>query len=128
MNSIWHLYDNETVTFSQLLVKAHRNEEEDTTSKVVNKNVIVNDDSTLEQRVDRLIAKSNIIQNLPSTSNRDNSQNYGRPPFQSGQRSRGDYLNNPSQMHPQGGIRQNLRGLKASAAGPFGEADGSRPI
>ena len=26
-NSIHHLYDDETVTFSQLLVKAHRNEE-----------------------------------------------------------------------------------------------------
>ena len=31
-NSICHLYDNEAVTFSQLLVKAHRNEEEETTS------------------------------------------------------------------------------------------------
>ena len=31
-NSIHHLYDD-TVTFSQLLVKAHRNEEEETTSK-----------------------------------------------------------------------------------------------
>ena len=82
-NSIRHLYDNETVTFSQLLVKACRNGEEETTSKVVNKNLIVDDDSTLEWTVDRLITKSNINQNLPFTSNRDNSQNYGRPPFQS---------------------------------------------
>ena len=27
-NSICHLYDDDTVTFSQLLVKVHRNEEE----------------------------------------------------------------------------------------------------
>ena len=58
-NSIRHLYDNESITFSQLLVKAHRNEEEETTSHVVSKNMMVQDDATLEQRVDRLIAKSN---------------------------------------------------------------------
>ena len=52
-NSIHHLYDDETVTFSQLLVKARRNEEEETTSKLVNKSAIA--DSTLEERVDRLI-------------------------------------------------------------------------
>ena len=76
-NSIRYLYDNETVTFSQLLVKARRNEEEETTSKVVNKNVIAENDSTLEQRVDRLIAKSNINQNSQNIPNEDNSQNYG---------------------------------------------------
>ena len=76
-NSIRHLYDNETVTFSQLLVKAHRNEEEETTSKVVNKNIIVDDGSTLEQRVDRMIVKSNINPNLQNILNRDNSRNYG---------------------------------------------------
>ena len=70
-NSIRHLYDNEMVTSSQLLVKAHRNEEEETTSKVVNKNVIVEDGSTLEQRVDRLIVKSNINQNPQNIPNRD---------------------------------------------------------
>ena len=56
-NSICHLYDDETVTFSQLLVKAHRNEEEETTSKLVNKSAVA--DSTLQERVDRLIKKSN---------------------------------------------------------------------
>ena len=90
-NSIRHLYDNESVTFSQLLVKARRNEEEEITSKVVNKNVTVGNNPTLEQRVDSLIAKSNRNQASPNSPNRDNSQNYGRPPFQSNQRSRGDY-------------------------------------
>ena len=55
-NSICHLYDDETVT-SQLLVKAHRNEEKDTTSKLMSKNAVAN--STLENRVDRLIERSN---------------------------------------------------------------------
>ena len=36
-NSVRHLYDDETVTFSQLLVKARWNEEEEITSKLVNK-------------------------------------------------------------------------------------------
>ena len=36
-NSIHHLYDNEAVTFSQLLVKVHQNEEEDITSKLLSK-------------------------------------------------------------------------------------------
>ena len=48
-NSIHHLYDNETVTFSELLVKAHRNEEENTTSRVVNKGSAVESENTLEE-------------------------------------------------------------------------------
>ena len=125
-NSIRHLYDNESVTFSQLLVKACRNEEEEITSKVVNKNVTVGNHPTLEQRVDSLIAKLNRNHASPNSPNRDNSQNYGQPPFQSNQRSRGDYRSPLG--HPQGDIRQNLRGPETSAAGPYREADGSRPI
>ena len=81
-NSICHHYDDETVTFSQLLVKAHRNEEEETTSKLVNKSAVA--DSTLEERADRLIAISNQSNHPspgPSQDNRDTSHNYGRPPF-----------------------------------------------
>ena len=48
-NSIRHLYDNESITFSQLLVKARRNEEEETTSRVVNENMMVQDGTTLKQ-------------------------------------------------------------------------------
>ena len=90
-NSIRHLYDNESITFSQLLVKAHRNEEKETTSKVVSKNVTVGHDSTLEQRVDNLIAKSNSNPAPPNPNNGDNSQNYGCPPFQSNSRPKRDY-------------------------------------
>ena len=61
-NSIRYLYDDEMVTFSQLLVKACQNEEEEMTSKLVNKGSVMG--NTLEERVDQLIAKSN--QELPS--------------------------------------------------------------
>ena len=125
-NSIRHLYDNESITFSQLLVKAHRNEEEETTSRVVSKNMIVQDDTTLEQRVDRLIAKSNSnpAPDPQPQVNRDNSRNYCR--FQSNPQSKRDYRQSPG--CPQFDIRQNLRGPEPSAAGPFGETDVSRPI
>ena len=82
-NSIRHLYDNESITFLQLLVKAHRNEEEETTSKIVSKNVTVGHGATLEQRVDNLITKSNSNPAPPNPTNGDNSHNYGCPPFQS---------------------------------------------
>ena len=107
-------------------MKARRNEEEDTTSKVVSKNVTVGHDSTLEQRVDNLIAKSNSNPAPPNPINRDNSHNYGHPPFQSNPRSKGDYRQNPGR--PPLDIRQNLRGPETSAAGPYREVDGSRPI
>ena len=123
-NSTHHLYDDETVTFSQLLVKACRNEEEETTSKLVNISAVT--DSTLEERVDRLIEKSN-QPNQPSPGlKKDNSCNYGRPPFQQNQRTRGDFCNTPHQ--PSGDIRQILRGPEPNAAGPFGKSDSSRPI
>ena len=81
-----------------LLVKAHRNEGQETASKLVNKSSVT--DSTLEERVDRLIVKSNQSNQPspgPSRDNRDNSHNYGRPSFQPNQRSRGDFTNNPCQ-------------------------------
>ena len=114
------------MTFSQLLVKARRNEEEEITSKVVNKNVTMENNPTLEQGVNNLIAKSDRNQASPNSLNRDNSRNYGQPPFQSNQRFRGDYR--PPLGHPQRDIRQNLKGPETSAAGPFREADGSKPI
>ena len=51
-NSTRHLYDDDSVTFSQLLVKAHRNEEEESASWIINKKMIMENDSTLEQQVD----------------------------------------------------------------------------
>ena len=88
-NSIRHLYDNDSVTFSQLLVKAHRNEEEESASRIVNRKITMENDSTLEQRVDRLITKSSEAPQSPTK--RDNGRNYGRPPFQMNYKSKSDY-------------------------------------
>ena len=98
-------------------MKARRNEEEETTSKVVSKNVTVGHDSTLEQRVDNLIAKSNSNPAPPNPTKGDNSHNYGRPPLQSSSRPKRDYRQDPG--HPPMDIRQNLRGPETSAAGPL---------
>ena len=95
-NSIRHLYDNESTTFSQLLVKARRNEEE-TTSHVISRNMMVQDGTTLEQQVDHMLAKSN-SNSAPAPQprvNRDKSQNYSRPPFQFNPRSKRDYRQFP---------------------------------
>ena len=123
-NSIHHFYNDEMVTFSQLLVKAHQHEEEDNTPKLLSKSVVA--DSTLEYRVDKLIERCNKRSN--SSLNRvnwDDNCNYGTPPFQQNQRSRGDFWTN---SHPTvNDIWQNLRGPEPSAAGPFGESDVSRP-
>ena len=122
-NSIRYLYDDETVTFSQLLIKTHWNREEEMTSKLVNKGSIMG--NTLEGRVDQLIAKSN--QELPSNQRgnpRDHSAN------------RASYVHRPQperngnsnfQKHWDD-ICQNLQGPKPSAAGPFDGSDGSRLI
>ena len=57
-------------------MKAHRNEQEETTSKIVSKNVTVGHDSTLERRVDDLIAKSNSNPAPPTPTNGENNHNY----------------------------------------------------
>ena len=121
-NKIWHLYDNEAITFSELLVKARRNEEEDTTSKVVNKGSAIETKGTLEERVDML------IEGATQVPNRGSNWNYVRPPFQANQRFPRGNLNRPPRDHPQEDIHQNLRGPEPSASGPFDENDGSRPI
>ena len=114
------------VTFSQLLVKMHRNEEEEMTSKLVNKGAVMED--ALEERVDRLIAKSNQRQPLNTSfwGNPDNSHNYGRSPSQQIQRLEENTTPNSQELWVD--IWQNLRGPEPSAAGPFGESDDSRPI
>ena len=50
-----------------MLIKAHQNEEEEMTSKLVNKGLVMG--NTAEERVDRLIAKSN---QEPSSNQRSN--------------------------------------------------------
>ena len=104
----------------------HQNEKEEITSKLVNKGAVM--ENTLEERVDRLIAKSN--QRPPPNpslrDNTDNSHNYGRPPPQQNQRPERNTV--PNFQESRVDIRQNLRGPEPSAARPFGESHGSRPI
>ena len=103
-------------------MKVHRNEEEDTTSRVVNKGSAIETKGTLEERIDR------VIEGATQAPNRDSNQNYGRPPFQANQRFPRSNLNRPPRGHPQEDICQNLRGPEPNVSGPFDENDGSRPI
>ena len=102
-NSIRHLYDDETVTFSQLLVKARRNEEEEITSKLINKGSVMG--NTLEERVDQLIAKS--YQELPLNPG-GNLSGYSanRAVYVHGPRSKRN--GNSNFWKPQDDIHQNL--------------------
>ena len=124
-NSIRHLYDDEMVTFSQLLVKVCQNEEEDNTSILINKSAVA--ESTLEHRVDKLIERSNGQFNTnPARVPWDDNCSYGRPLFQQYRRSKGELGAN---FHPTiHNIWQNLRGPEPSSAGSFEESDGSKPI
>ena len=74
-------------------MKAHRNEEEDTTFRVVNKGSAIKTKGMLEERVDRL------IEGGTKASNRDSNWNYSRPPFQANQRFPRGNLKRPSRGH-----------------------------
>ena len=102
-NSICHLYDDEMITFSQLLVKTHHNEEEEMTSKLVNKGSVMG--NTLEERVDQLIVKSN--QELP-LNQRVNSNGcvFDRPSYGHNRGPEGGL--NLDFQKPRNDIRQNL--------------------
>ena len=85
-------------------------------------------DNTLEERVDRIIVKSNQRpQPNPSLrGNPDSSHNYGRLPLQWNQRPERNTV--PNFQESWVDIQQDLRGPEPSDARPFGESDGSRPI
>ena len=102
-NSIRHLYDDEMVTFSQLLIKAHQNKEEEMTSKLVNKGSVMG--NTLEERVDWLIAKSN--QEPPSNQRGNpNGHSFDRASYVCSQRLKRNL--NSNFQKPQNDIHQNL--------------------
>ena len=111
------------VTFSQLLIKAHRNEEEEMTSKLVNKGSVMR--NTLKERVDRLIAKSN--QEPPSNQRGNpNGHSFDRASYVCSQKPERNL--NLNFQKPRNDICQNLLGPEPSAAGPFDGSDGSRLI
>ena len=57
-NSIWHLYDDDKVTFGELLLKARRNEDEEVLAKVTSKALSVESEvkNDLEEKVNKLLA------------------------------------------------------------------------
>ena len=118
---ICHLYDDETVTFSQLLIKAPQNEEEEMTSKLVNKGSVM--ENTLVERVDQLIAKSN---HEPPSNQRGNPNNHSFDGAPYTHNWRSERNPDPTFQEPRNDICQNLSGPEPSAAGPFDESDGSR--
>ena len=102
-NSIHHLYDDEMLTFLQLLIKACRNEEEEMTSKLVNKGSVMG--NTLEERVDQLIAKSN-QEPLPDKRGNPNSHTLNRTSYVHSQRPERNV--NSNFQKPRNDIHQNL--------------------
>ena len=102
-NSIHHFYDDEMVTFLQLLIKAHWNEEEEMTSKLVCKGLVMG--NTLKKRVDQVIAKSN--QELPSNQRgKLNHHSFDRASYVHNQRPERSLDSNFQK--PQNDIHQNL--------------------
>ena len=57
-NSIRHLYDDEKVTFEELLMKVRQNEDEEVLAKVTSKSILVDAEikNGLEEKVDKLLA------------------------------------------------------------------------
>ena len=118
-NSIRHLYDNEKVTFGELLMKARRNEDEEVLAKVTSKSVSVEAEirNGLEKKVDKLLAVTKSSQYSVEKEKKDS----GHTPKQTPTNPR---QNTPTKRDRD--MRSNLQGLEANASGPFPE--GLRPI
>ena len=118
-NSIRHLYDDEKVTFGELLMKVRRNEDEEVLAKVTSKSVSVDTEINdgLEEKVDKLLAAAKSSQYNVEKGKRDSGQTPKQTPTNSRQ-------NTPTKRD--GDVRNNLKGPEANASGPFPE--GLRPI
>ena len=118
-NSIRHLYDNEKVTFGELLMKARRNEDEEVLAKVTSKSVLVDAEikNGLEEKVDKLLAVAKLSQYSIEKEKRDS----GHTPKQTPTNSR---QNTPTKRDRD--MRSNLQGLEANVSGPF--LEGLRPM
>ena len=118
-NSIRHLFDDEKVTFGELLMKARRNKDEEVLDKVTSKSVSVDTEikDGLEEKVDKLLAVAKSSQYNVEKGKRDSGQTPKQTPMNSRQ-------NTPTKRD--GDMRNNLKGPEANALGPFPE--GLRPI
>ena len=75
-NSIRHFYDDEKVTFGELLMKARRNKDEEVLAKVTSKSVSVDTEikDGLEEKVDKLLAAAKSSQYNIEKGKRDSGQ------------------------------------------------------
>ena len=75
-NSISHLYDNEKVTFGDLLLKARRNEDEEMLAKIMFKASLIgsSEKGDLEEKVDKLLAMAKLGQMNGEKDKRDRSR------------------------------------------------------
>ena len=111
-NSIQHLYDNEKITFGELLLKARRNEDEEVLAKVTSKASSLETEvkNGLEEKVDKLLAVAKSEQMEKGKDKRDRS----RTP------------NTPMKRDRERDVRTNLQGPEINASGPF--ANDQKPI
>ena len=86
-NSIRHLYDDEKVTFGELLLKASRNEDEEVLAKVSTKASTIETSvkGGLEEKVDKLLAVAKSGQMGKEQEKRDRSRTPKSTPMDSGQ-------------------------------------------
>ena len=113
-NSIQHLYDDDKVTFGELLLKARRNEDEEVLAKVTSKALSVETETKngLEEKVDKLLTVVKSGQMEKGKDKRDRSRTPRSTPTNSGQ-------NTPKERDGERDIRTNLQGPGVNASGPF---------
>ena len=118
-NSTRHSYDNEKVTFGELLMKVRQNEDEEVLAKVTSKSVLVDAEikNGLGEKVDKLLAVAKLSQYSIKKEARDSGHTLKQTPTNSRQ-------NTPTKRDRD--MRTNLQGLEANAFGPFPER--LRPI
>ena len=120
-NSIRHLYDNEKVTFGDLLLKARRNEDEEMLAKIMSKASLIgsSEKGDLEEKVDKLLAMAKSGQMNGEKDKRDRSRTPKSTPTNSRQGT-------PTKRGNGSDVRTNLQGPGVNASGPFKK--GQKPI
>ena len=120
-NSIQHLYDDEKITFGELLLKARRNDDEEVLAKVTLKASSVETEvkDGLEEKVDKLLAVVKSGQMEKGKDKRDRSRTPKSTPTNLEQ-------NTPMKRDREQDVRTNLQGLRINASGPF--ANDQKPI
>ena len=120
-NSIRHLYDNEKVTFGDLLLKARRNEDEEMLAKIMSKASLIgsSEKGDLEEKVDKLLAMAKSGQMNGEKDKRDRSRTPKSTPTNSRQGT-------PTKRGNGSDVRTNLQGSGVNASGPF--ENGQKPI